>query len=60
MPIKNNKANMMNWVLSSAKVRSQNKGKATSVPAVPGALGDKPKPNPSAKKWLGWLIKISN
>jgi len=26
-----------------------------SVPAVPGALGESPDPNPSAKKWLGWL-----
>ena len=46
---------------------NQNKGKAASVPNVPGALGAKPEPNPNAKKCvkcdvkslkLGWLSEV--
>src|SRR2546425_568205 len=30
------------------------RGNASSVPAVPGASGASPVPNPSAMKWAGW------
>src|SRR5688572_27546066 len=34
---------------------SHQSGNATSVPAVPGAKGDRPAPKPSAMKCAGWL-----
>jgi hypothetical protein len=33
---------------------SKNSGMAAKVPKVPGALGAKPLPKPSAKKWIGF------
>jgi len=53
IPIKNKAAIVMKCVDSGVNVSSQNRGRPTIVPTVPGAFGDSPVPKPKAIKWLG-------